>query len=343
MKSLLLRAPIAIGALFVSTLLVACKEEKPDANWSGPTVEDASVPRTEAPAPAPEEKAPAAEPSVASADETGAVRFVGYNLENWLTMDRWVDNRPAGELPKPDEEKDAAVKVIAGQHPDILGVCEIGSEDDLADLKARLADAGLDLPHTFHTGGADDVRHLASLSKFPITASEHHRDLTYRLENRTFGMGRGILDVTIETSVGPVRFLGAHLKSKREIPEADQEMMRRAEAHLLRDRADEILREAPETALIVYGDMNDTRQSSAIRTLRGPRNGPLSLKMANLEDSRGEHWTHFWSYQDVYSRFDYILFSPPLLNRMVWDECGVVDTPGTIEASDHRAVTVVFR
>lgn len=341
MKCHLLRAPIIIGALFVSTLLVSCKEEKDATAWSGPTIEETSSSQPESSAL--EEKAASLPAAESTANAAGSVRFIGYNLENWLTMDRWSNNKPAGELPKPDEEKEAVVKVIAAQQPDILGVCEIGTEDDLTDLKSRLASAGLDFPHSFHTGGADDVRHLAILSKFPITASEHHRDLTYRLENRTFGMGRGILDVVIETPAGPVHFLGAHLKSKREIPEADQEMMRRSEAHLLRERADAILSEAPETALIVYGDMNDTRQSSAIRTLRGPRNGPLSLKMANLEDSRGETWTHFWSYQDVYSRFDYILFSTPLLDRMVWDECGVIDGPDAAKASDHRPTKVVFR
>jgi endonuclease/exonuclease/phosphatase family metal-dependent hydrolase len=156
-------------------------------------------------------------------------------------------------------------------------------------------------------------------------------------------MSRGILDATVKTGVDPVRFLGVHLKSKREIPEADQEMMRRAEAHLLRQHATSILEKDPAAQLIVYGDFNDTRQASAIRTIRGPRNSPLSLGMTFLRDSRGETWTHNWSYQDVYSRFDYVFFSPAVQDLVNWDACRVIDDPETLDASDHRALLFVLK
>jgi endonuclease/exonuclease/phosphatase family metal-dependent hydrolase len=224
----------------------------------------------------------------------------------------------------------------------MLGVCEIGTEADLADLQQRLKSAGLDFPHTHHTGGVDDTRHLAFLSRFPITKSRVPEDLTYELGGQTRGMSRGIVDVTVDTPKGEIRFLGAHLKSKREIPDADQEMIRRAEAHLLRREADQILAKDPEVQLIVYGDMNDMRQASALRTIQGPRSGPKSLEMAYLRDSRGESWTHHWSYQDVYSRFDYILMSEPLLDKISWDECRVLDDEAWADASDHRALLLVI-
>jgi len=155
-------------------------------------------------------------------------------------------------------------------------------------------------------------------------------------------MGRGILDAKIDSPAGELHFLGTHLKSKREIPDGDQEMMRRAEAHLLRREADRILSDNPDTQLIVYGDMNDTRQTSAIRTIQGPRDGPKSLKMAHLRDSHGESWTHFWSYQDVYSRFDYILMSPPLVSKIAWDDSRVLDGESWSKASDHRAHLLII-
>ena len=120
-------------------------------------------------------------------------------------------------------------------------------------------------------------------------------------------------------------------------------MMRRSEAHLVRAQADKILEADPNAQLIVYGDFNDTRQASAIRTLRGPKNSPLSLKMAFLRDSRGETWTHHWSYQDVYSRFDYVLFSSAILDVADWDACAVLDDEEALVASDHRALLFVLK
>ncbi|GAA5483064.1 endonuclease/exonuclease/phosphatase family protein [Haloferula sargassicola] len=339
-------APIGFGAFFLA--LASCKDQEKNA-WPGPTVEEkaaeaapAATPPAEATQPAPVAEAPAAPPAAEEADPE-LVRFIAYNLENWLSMDRYVDGQSTQDAPKPEKEKEAAVTLIARHRPDILGVCEIGQKSDLQDLQARLAKAGLDLPNLYHTGGADDTRHLGLLTRFPIASTTPHTDLEYSLEGRKFIMGRGVLDAVVETPNGPVHFFGAHLKSKREIPEADQEEMRRAEARLLREQVDHVLEADPETPLIVYGDMNETRGNSAVRILQGPRNGPMSLGMAYLRDSVGTTWTHFWSYQDVYSRFDYVLFSHPMTSRFEWDHCKVLDDPEVGDASDHRPLYVEFR
>ena len=335
-------APGFLGAFLFAAIvtLSGCEKKGSTPPWEGESI-DSEIEAKQAEAETPETPKPKtteASKPVAS----GSVRFVAYNLENWLTMDRYIDRKPAGSTPKPDSEREAIVAILRDAQPDILGVCEIGTEADLSDLQQQLKSAGIDLPHTFHTGGVDDTRHLAILSKFPITATRVPEDLNYKLGERTRGMSRGILDATIDSPAGELRFLGVHLKSKREIPDADQEMMRRAEAHLLRREADRILSKKPDTQLIVYGDMNDTRQASAIRTIQGPRDGSKSLKMAYLRDSRGETWTHHWSYQDVYSRFDYILMSPPLLDDVAWDDCRVLDDENWAEASDHRALLLII-
>ncbi len=334
-------APITLGAFFLALGLNSCRKQEA-VDWPGPELNSAATTAEAGPTrPGPEAKPSAAEKN--PDESSGATRFIAYNVENWLTMYRKTGHERRQEITKPDEEKAAIVSILSRHKPDVLGICEIGTEADLEDLQKRLSAAGLKLPHRYHTGGGDDVRHLALLSRFPITGTVPHPNLTYRLQGRGFEMGRGILDATVETPAGPVRFLGTHLKSKREVPEADQEMMRRAEAHLLRGEIEAILRQDPHTALLVYGDMNDTRQSSTLRILQGPRTGPLSMKMARLEDSRGTTWTHFWSYQDVYSRFDYVLFSSPMTDRFIWDRCAVLDDPDIAEASDHRPLRVEFR
>ena len=336
-------APGFLGAFVLAVIvtLSGCEKKSAAPPWQGESVA-AETATQEAKGTAAPKAAESAAPKSSKAAKDGTLRFVAYNLENWLTIDRYVDRKPAGSSSKPESERDAIVAILLEANPDILGLCEIGTEDDLADLQKRLKSAGIDYPHAHHTGGVDETRHLGLLSRYPITATRVPEDLNYKLGDRSRGMSRGILDATVDTPKGEIRLLGVHLKSKREIPDADQEMMRRAEAHLLRREADRILSKNPDTQLIVYGDMNDMRQSSAIRTIKGPRNGPKSLKMAYLRDSRGESWTHHWSYQDVYSRFDYILLSPPLLDDIAWDDCRVLDDESWHEASDHRALLLVI-
>lgn len=313
--------------------LGACDRSRPIATWEGESLHDAVEPeRAELAITA------VAVPVTVTHFATPELRFVSYNLQNWLTMER-----NGGLHPKPESERAAAVKIIAASRPDLLGLCEIGSKDDLIDLQQRLANAGIDLPYRHHTGGADDTRHLGFLSRLPLGETVSHRDHSFEVDGKRMRMNRGILDLSVATDNGKLRFLGVHLKSKREVPGADQEMIRRAEAHILRRQVDAILRANPNQRLIVYGDINDTRGSSTIRIIRGPRNAGLKLNMVFLRDQRDETWTHHWGYQDVYSRFDYVFVSGALLQSIEWDDCRILDDPLWVEASDHRALLVVLK
>src|SRR5690606_35093180 len=60
------------------------------------------------------------------------VRVVHYNLRNWLTQER---DRNGERLEKPEAEKAEAVSLLVKAAPDVLSVCEIGTEEDVADLK----------------------------------------------------------------------------------------------------------------------------------------------------------------------------------------------------------------
>ena len=205
-----------------------------------------------------------------------------------------------------------------------------------------MREAGLDLPHLEHAGGADETRHLGLLSRFPIIARNSQSELFYDLDGTRTQIRRGILDATVEAHEKQIRFLGAHLKSKREIKEADQEMIRRNEAYLLRKRADEVLEADPQALLVVYGDFNDTRRSTAVRSISGPGNSSKFLEPLSLKDDRGEVWTHFWEYQHVYSRFDYILVSRSLRPLVENDKTRIFDHPEWNEASDHRVTLATF-
>ncbi|MEK7952430.1 endonuclease/exonuclease/phosphatase family protein [Luteolibacter soli] len=342
-------APGLLGAFFL--LLTGCDKKDQAGDWAGqapPPPAQAPAKTAAAPAPAAPATTPvAATPATPAAEVApvteGTVRFVGYNVENWLTMDRYVDGKSLKGAPKPEKERLAVAKVIAEAKPDILGVAEIGHEEDVKDLQAYLEKAGHPMPHSYLNHGVDPTRSLVILSRFPIGKTVVHENLTYRIEGKEYGMQRGILDATIQTPVGAYRFIGLHLKSKRDVTEGDQEEMRLQEAHLLRRELDTILKEDPNARLVVYGDFNDTRNSPAIKAIHGSGKGPETLNMIALKDSKGEYWTQFWDFQDVYSRIDYVMLSSALKKSVEWDNCKIIDSEGVDDASDHRPLFVILK
>jgi endonuclease/exonuclease/phosphatase family metal-dependent hydrolase len=262
--------------------------------------------------------------------------FCSYNLRNWLVQ---PGRSPEQSIHKPETEKRLVVELLRDLKPDVIGLCEIGGASDLEDLQARLAKQGLPLPHHYLTQGGDPHRKLALLSRFPVVATATARELDYRLEGRSWRMQRGILDVSIQPEGGPmVRCVGVHLKSMREVSDADQSLMRRHEAKLLRSHLDEVLRENPQRQLLCYGDFNDHLNSPTLRSIVGPRNSPSHLLMLDPLDSRGESWTQHWAAAGVYSRFDYVLATRSLKPHVA--NLRVVDDPRCSQASDHRPVMV---
>lgn len=323
---------LLISLLFLSQ----CKKAASTPTWSSPPA-DSSVtasPATEATPPALSDLPPP-DPSAPP------VHFLAYNLRNYLSMPRRVGTE-SRMLPKPPHEIQALIKHITAAKPDILGICEIGTQADLNDLKKRLASAGLTYPYHHLTGGNDPYRRLAILSRFPLTAHPQP-NIHYRMNGYSYISSRGILDVTIQLPAGPVRFLGAHLKSKRPVPDLDQALVRRNEAMVLRRHIDQIFTKSPHTALLVYGDLNDTKQSAAIRCIAGQRHTPTSLKDIQLKASDRSNWTHHWAHEDIYSRIDFIFASRALIPRINITASKLLDTAADDPASDHRGLFVEIR
>ena len=326
---------ILLGAFF---LLASCKEESPTVTPSSepaPPQEKAATPPTE-----PQEPAPPVSRSAVASD---GIRFMSYNVENYLTMDRYVEGGERQPAPKDPSEIAALVKIIISEKPDILGICEIGTPEDLADLQSRLKEAGLDLPHSLHTGGVDQTRHLALLSAFPITANQSRRELTYELNGVERLMGRGLLHATINLPGGATHFIGLHLKSKRELKDFDQAEIRLNEARLAREHCEAILADDPRARIVVYGDFNDTRKTPPLAMLMGEYKSDTYLGDVFVKDSRGHLWTHYWSWQQQYARFDWVLVSPAIYPDVDKDRSYIVDPEIWNEASDHRAVLVTLR
>jgi len=282
------------------------------------------------------------DPAPSGDGEVAPVSFVFYNLRNYLAMDRRIDGEYRENAPKPDNEIEALIEGIVATRPDILGVCEVGDPSYLEDLRVRLKSAGLDLPHTELVRSRSGIdRNLALLSRFPIVERHSRNDYTYDLEGKNLLFQRGVLDVTVAPRPEyRLRLVGLHLKSKREVREADQAMMRLNEARLARTHIDAIFRSQPGINLLVFGDFNDLRIEPPVKALQGRFGRDDYLDSLMLEDVYGFRWTHHWFYADSYSRFDYVLFSEGISPEIDRDRSFIHHWDEWDTASDHRPLVV---
>ena len=273
------------------------------------------------------------------------VVFVHYNLQNYFPMSRKVGSRTVPDAPKPEKEVRARVGAIKSLKPDILGVAEMGDQKMLADFQEQLRKAGMDFPHLeWVRGDEGSDRHLALLSKFPIVARDSQSDVPVELDGRRHRMGRGILDVTVEVSPDyRLRLIGLHLKSKRPVPMYDQQKFRAKEAVAVRSYLDKILAAEPGQNLLLYGDLNDTKNEFPIREILGAPNSPAGLRDLYLRDRDGLTWTHFWNNADVYARIDYLMANQGLWPEIMPRRSGIGSSRDTREASDHRPIYTTIR
>lgn len=265
-----------------------------------------------------------------------------YNLKNYLAMDRRISGELTLDAPKPEREIKHLISGISAIKPDVLGVCEIGDAAYVADLQKRLKDEGLDFPHTEMIRAQSGFdRNLAIFSRFPIIANHSRDDYSYRIYEDKFPFQRGVLDTTIQVNDSyQLRCVVLHLKSKREIPEADQAEMRLNEAQLARSHLDKIFRESPEVNLLVMGDLNDDRHQPPIKALQGYFGGRGYLSSLTLSDLYGFRWTHHWAYADSYSRFDYALLSRGINPEVDRKKSYIHHWANWDDASDHRPIVI---
>lgn len=328
-------APAFVAALACTLALLttpACGKKHGSPAWNAP----AQSPATTASQPV----VPAA--PVPTATGSGGLRFIAYNVNNWLTMDRLIDRTEVKGVPKPAAEKRAVIQLLTRHAPDVIGICEIGTRQDLAEIQSALTAGGVALPHAHYSGGGDEVRHLGLLSRFPIASTATPAELDFKLNGSSYTMNRGILDATIHAHGKPYRLLGVHLKSKREVAAGDQDAMRLCEARLLRHHVDSILKAEPAARLVVYGDFNDTRGSAALKTITGSYGEPTYLTAIPAQDQQGERWTHFWELHDIYTRFDFITVTHSLKPEVNFKQSRIIDDPEWRAASDHRPLLAIF-
>jgi endonuclease/exonuclease/phosphatase family metal-dependent hydrolase len=278
-----------------------------------------------------------------------AFRIATYNLEHYLA-------EPIGSRPAKSPAGRAKIREsLRALNADVVALQEMGTTNELLELRASLKTEGLDYPYWEHVLGFDTNIHVAVLSKFPIVDRKPHTTDSFLLQGRRFRVQRGFAE--IELRVNPAykfTLLTAHLKSRRQSPEADEAELREQEAIALREHIEALLARNPEANVVVLGDFNDTRDSKSTRALIGrgrtalldtrpaERNGDNTPNSNPRWDPRNITWTHHFGKEDTYSRIDYILLSRGMAREWLTNETYVLALPNWGVASDHRPIVAGF-
>jgi endonuclease/exonuclease/phosphatase family metal-dependent hydrolase len=268
------------------------------------------------------------------------LRVATYNLNNYLIMDRRVADRWQPSYPKPESEKVIIRQIILENAPDILALQEMGTPGFLEELRADLANEGLDYAHAVHLSGPDPERHVALLSKVPPVEVVKHTDLDFKYFDQRERVKRGMLELVFEGENGEVfKLFIVHLKSKYTVHKKDPEsqLRRTREAQACRNRIVERTFDIGVDRFLVAGDFNDHPDSGPLR--RFYSRGELQLgDLVPAADSRGEVWTYFYERRGQYSLVDGFVVSPEMAPNIKAGRGYIVDTPGALDGSDHRMV-----
>lgn len=271
--------------------------------------------------------------------EADTFSVMTYNLNQYALRDRDDDGKI--DDPKPQEESDAVIQLIASCLPDILAVQEMGDDIVFSHFQKALQRAGAVYPyvHLLRSGRKFEAN-LAVLSRFPLIAVRERTNEWYSIGPVQLPVTRGFLDIDIQVNSSyRFRLINAHLKSKVYNPLGQTEM-RRNEARLLSKVVRSILDETPDTNLLVLGDMNDDYASAPLHEVKGRRG--VELSDLRPVDEVGDAWTYFQSSTDSCRRFDYLFVNDGMKPEVVREQARVVRDPLTWIASDHRPLLGVF-
>lgn len=279
-----------------------------------------------------------------------SIRIGTYNVENYIL------ESTASRQAKTEASKAKVAESIKALAADVLGLQELGGPAAMEDLRQRLKRVGSEYPHAVQVRGADTNIQLALFSRFPIVASRGYTNDSFLLSGQRFRVSRGFLEADIEPVPGQrVVVMVAHLKSRRTSVRADESDIRREEARLLREHIEARLKAEPSARVVVVGDLNDSKDSEAIRLLLGrgrthlvdsrpsERNGDTGFSPNPRWQPRTVAWTHYYGVEDSYARLDYILLSERAAAEWLPAESGIPLIADWGLASDHRPIAVVLR
>lgn len=268
-----------------------------------------------------------------------SLRIASYNLQNYLIMNRRLEEGFRPDYPKPEAEKAALREAILQVHPDIIALQEIGDEAQLKELQRDLKHMGLFYPYcAIVTDNPDKTRHIAILSRLKPDQVTLHGTIPFTLKGEKLLVRRGLLELHFTTGKTEWRLYAVHLKSRLTENESDPNAakQRAGEARAIRNLIEKQV--GSNGRYLVAGDFNDTRNSSALARFLHKGKATLS-RIIECYDSREETWTHHYAREETLSRVDFILISPALdalvrISGHIWEDRKAG------EGSDHRLIYV---
>ena len=270
------------------------------------------------------------------------IRIASYNLQNYLVMDRRVNDKWRPNYPKPEIEKRSLRQAILAAQPDIIAVQEIGSDQMLRELQQDLQREGLHFKYREILEGADPERKIAILSKLPLNNVIKHCDLDFKYLQGRKNVSRGLLEATVKLNNKiECQLFVVHLKSRWTVTKEDPEaaVQRTREAEACRNRIIARTEDKNKPYYVIIGDFNDHPNSAAFR--RFDHRGKLKISdLLPLSDSRGEVWTYFYRKEATYTQVDAIMASPNLFR--CFKSGGIIDALKPLEGSDHRLIYADF-
>ena len=246
---------------------------------------------------------------------------------------------------KPVEAREAIAELVRQSGAEIVGLSEMGGEAAVNDLQMRLKRKGVQLPHKVLVMRDGEDRGLALLSKYPIVSNRSVTDMPVSGEpKRRKTMLRGILDATVKMPDSrQFRLIGVHLKSRLS-RDGSAEETRRREAYALRDYLNGVMASQDGMPLLLYGDFNDGPADSSVQVIQGPAKTDSRLNRLKPRDSRGETWTIYYEDGDTCHPVAHLFINAALKKRLGRKPpMGVIDTPPSRQASDHRGIWVELR
>ena len=280
----------------------------------------------------------------------GTIRIATYNVENYL--DQPTESR---RYAKSDAARAKIRESIHALNPDVIALEEMGRLSALMELRDSLKREQLEYPYWELVNGWDTNIHVAVLSRLPIVASRPHTNDLYLLDGRRFFVSRGFAEVDLRAGSGfGFTLIAGHLKSRRQVQDADESEERLQEAKQLRALIDGRLKSDPGANLVVLGDFNDVKDSDPVKTILGrgrsrlvdtrpsERNGDDGAAPQPYYDPRSVAWTHYYGKEDTYSRVDYILLSPAMAKHWLKSGTYVLTQPNWGVGSDHRPIVAAF-
>ena len=245
---------------------------------------------------------------------------------------------------------EAVAQTIVRINADVIGLVEVGSEQDVKELLEEVRKLGLNYPHyvvgrpledrTYQNNAVFSMYELKNLVA-PIPGREAYDTELDDPEAEQWTSVRKGLRVTFEAHEQTFHMYVLHLKSERGGHESDAERI--AQASIVRRHYLPRLTEGEH--VIVMGDLNDRRNDPAIRRIRGRddiqpdliQTGRYTFFDREEQDNR---WTY--NFRGTKNQIDHILLSESIEQACEDVKSRTLDHDNSL-VSDHLAFIVKLK